>query len=355
MRRLEIPVPFHLNAVKKRGSVSRSNSLYLMVGVSFNFVESNDAPVAAIIKTDRHSPYASSQGKSEIRFYEGKLYGKVATEYYDSREGVSSYEDVTYEMLDNFINSSTRDESHQEVSRVLPSGAGIARDVLHGAAYNHYEPPRLFSTEDWKEYDPSAIEKAKEKALALYEDLIVVNGVFWKVVDEPVYVVKPSGLMNSNHGNPKYYLEIGQSADSVEPQYKFNLNNWDDVVEQIDRKYDGEIGENQLVDVLLPDAFGYNDLDIKVIDLLRQVKVISGDKLYEKPVEYMIDWANLRDLWLDYHTKEPSGEIVIDDLLEAAERLLQKHKLDPRAVGSIEKAVGFWGNKPISVGQSMKM
>ena len=357
MEDMEIPVAVYVDGVLRRGSKKQVIECYKMITVSIPEVHADSAPVAAKIKNGFRSEYGPEGSQAEIRAFSGKLFKKTTASIYDSDTKKTTEEPVKSDMLLKFISGKDGDIYRNHVYSVLPTDAGWVGSVLFDNDV-HREKPRLFKEDGWKSFNEKKVQEYLDKAKNLYENMIVIDGVFWQSIMEPVYVLNHSTFgFNSSSCTTAEVAAYG--SKNVSSENLFNLNNWSDVVEAARDNYSAEIDEDIEVEIILPDVFRYDDLNIKVLDLLGKAVSEGADQLKNSSVEYLILWADFRDTLAEYRG-DTEGGLDIEDVVVSAERYQASTEVSIRSSEYVKKASDIWENRrividPVSPGASFGM
>lgn len=174
----------------------------------------------------------------------------------------------------------------------------------------------------------------------LSESVIVVDGMVWTKVPEPVY--RP------------HLDRRGQVDGKITPQMyaattNFRIDRYDDFVGFLERSYPGlQVTLPPRAEILIPEAINYRDEELSLIEHCR-VAIDSGfQHIRNVSHEDSKSWFSLRDLYLSASSYDD-----LDDLADALRRFGEEC-VEDNLSAYVERSLERWDMRPIDGGLNLK-
>ncbi|MCS4088859.1 hypothetical protein [Rhizobium sp. BK176] len=332
----EIPYVFKVIGTPSRGTKERSELAFETVQVKVSVVDIEDAPVAAAFNAPfGGDTYIGERGQVSLRAYEGRLYGKSLFEYNDATLG------VTPDMLATFLERGIYEvENPLNLRHVLID----APETLQRGLFPEKDdgnPIRPFDEKRWTRWmSPDRAEK-RAKTEALWDSLIVIDGMFWRAVPQPVYVLdchaEPSALI----------MSLPAATKRSRKDHIFGLAEWDRMIEA-SNEYWGSDPDVARATVFIEEHFAYDSSTEIFIELMSKAIDHDGDLLKSFDVDSMCRWAGMRDALGLARTLEFSSA-TLDALAASAEHYVCGPKASQHAQGLIAEALKLHDGQSIDI------
>jgi hypothetical protein len=236
------------------------------------------------------------------------------------------------------------------IDDLLVNGAESVRDAM----IQPFEPDRMLSR--FERYDAanfseiaSSERDAKIAAIeALYGNMRIVDGVFWKRVPEPRYRLS-YGHADRRYGHPAYvYVSIEETNETA--NNIFNLNDWDALAKYSLAAHGLEVDPAQSAEIFIQAAFGFDKQDIQFRRDIRNAAFRDADALKTFDVETLVAWAGLRDAQAAFgkNDSEPLDSRVTADLIDAAEAYARAPSTPAGSRDDILRILDGYDSRPIA-------
>lgn len=333
----DIPFIFRINGIPARGTKERTEFAFETVQAKVSVVDVEDAPVAAVFDVPFGGHiYIGERGEVTLRSYNGRVYAKSLFEYSDAVRG------VTPDMLATFLERGIYEvENPHGLRHVLIDAPETLQRGLFPEKEAGNNPIRPFDEKRWLTWkSPDRLEN-RAKTEALWDNLIVIDGMFWHVVPQPVYVLDRytealAVIM------PLFEAEKKNAKDHI-----FGLADWDRLV-AASNEYWGSDPEVKRATVFIEDAFAYDSMTEIFIGLIAKAIDYDGDLLKSFDMDSMCRWAAMRDALALSRTLEFSPA-TLDALAAAAEHYVCGPKSSQNAQGLIDKALKVHDGQSVDI------
>ncbi|MBY3433917.1 hypothetical protein HFN89_07115 [Rhizobium laguerreae] len=340
----DIPYIFKVNGVPKRGTKERTEFAFETIPATVRVIDPGDAPVAAVFDTPFGShTYIGENGQVTLRAYYGRIYAKALTEYSHATLG------VTPDMLSTFLDRGIYAVENSECLRkVLPDAPGTIQRGLFPEDEVGNNPIRPFKEEKWQSWKSSDRNENRAKAERLYGNLIVIDGMFWRAVPEPVYLldrhIEPAAVI----------MPLWEAEKKGSNAHIFGLADWDRMVATSLRLWGSE-PDSKRATIFVDEAFSYDNTTEIFIGLMAKATDYDGDLLKSFDVESMCRWAAMRDA-LALARTSAFTPATLDALAAAAEHYVCGPNSSEHARGLVAKALEIHDGRavdvPVSYGRS---
>lgn len=333
----DIPYIFRINGTPARGTKERTEFAFETVWAKVSIVDPSDAPVAAVFEAPFNShTYIGERGQITLRAYNGRVYAKALTEYNDASRG------VTPDMLSTFLERGTYEVRNPEcLRRVLIDSPETLQRGLFPEKDAGTNPIRPFEEKRWLTWkSPDRLEN-RAKAERLWDNLIVIEGVFWHVVPQPVYV------LDLYTDASAVIMPLVEAEKKNAKDYVFGLADWDRLI-AASNEYWGCDPEVKRATVFIEDAFSYDSTTEIFVGLMAKAIDHDGDLLKSFDVESMCRWAAMRDALALSRTLEFSPA-TLDALASAAEHYVCGPKSSQNARSLIDKALKVHDGQSVDI------
>jgi hypothetical protein len=184
-------------------------------------------------------------------------------------------------------------------------------------------------------------EETIAKTLECAKGLVLVDGVLWDNVGEPVYEYRDRLGIEVKH----FTRGKGQepSADDiVKSRSRFRADRYDDIVEHVHAEDD----ERQIrIDVLVPESVRYDDETPAFIEAARATVDSNQSSLSGLPKHALMAWVDLRDAHL-LASEDTSPEVLTS--LEEAMRVYERIFEDSWCANTARAALQRWDLRPMT-------
>jgi hypothetical protein len=323
----EIPYTFTVNGIPARGTKQRSEFAFETVLAKVNVVDVDDAPVAAVFEAPFGSnTYIGEGGQVTLRAYGDRIYAKALTEYSDSTLAVSP------DMLATFLERGIYEVDNSEIlRRVLIDAPGTLQRGLFPDGEAGTNPIRRFDEKRWQTWSSKDRNENRAKIEAVWDNLIVIDGVFWRTVPQPVYV------LDRYIDALAVIMPIAEAEKKAPKKHIFGLADWDRLVAASIKYWESDPDVSRAT-VFIEDAFSYDSTTEIFVDLMSKAIDHDGDLLKNFDVDSMCRWAGMRDALALSRTLGFSPA-TLDALASAAEHYVCGPKSSQHAQGLIAKAL----------------
>jgi hypothetical protein len=338
----DIPYIYKVSGVPKRGSRQRTELAYEKIQATVPIVTSDDAPVAAVFPEQLGSPaYLSERGHVTLRSFGDRLYAKALMP--DIRNPL----DATPEMLSAFLAGGIYSiASASRLSPVLPDAPETVDRALFPKDDDGGNPIRLFDADRWLSWSSENQAEARAKANRLFNDLVVIDGLFWRATHEPVYV------LSRTHEGPHDFVSttITPITDAAKKDREsvFSLNSWEYLISCSMERWGMVPDERERATVFSESAFTYDTTMWQFIDSITMATEHDGDRLKSFDVESMILWAEMRNA-LALAKATDYAHPTLDALAAAAERYASGPTKSQRALSLIAKALETLDDRSVNI------
>ena len=338
----DIPYIFQVRGIPNRGTKERTEFGFETILATVLVVDDEDAPIAAVFPSAGQDPfsYLGEAGQVTLRTFGDRLYAKALCEHY------SDVLDVTPQMLSAFLERGVYAvENSNRLTKILPASP----ETLHRGMFPDQEvgnnPIRLFNEDKWQSWASKDREENRAKAVQLYADLIIVDGVFWRAAPEPVYVLEHFSDARLTHTCARIApitIAERRGKDNI-----YGLNAWDRMASDAMERY-GTVIDEYPATIFIEDPFTYDDTTARFIDNITTATEHDGDLLKSFDVESMIRWATMRDALIVARSTDFTPP-ALDALAAAAERYAVGPKASKWAIGLIERALAAQDRRSIDI------
>lgn len=338
----DIPYIFQVRGIPKRGTKERTEFAFEATQATVRVVDDEDAPIAAVFPSvgQENFTYLGEAGQVTLRTFGDRLYAKALCEHY------SDVLDVTPEMLSAFLERGVYAvDNSNRLTKILPDSP----ETLHRGMFPEQEagnnPIRLFNEDKWQSWSSRDREDNRAKAVQLYADLIVIDGVFWRAVPEPVYVLQHYTDERCTHTCARIAPITITERRGRENIY--GLNAWDRLVSDAVERF-GIAPHEYPATIFIEHPFTYDDTTARFIDNITRATDHDGDLLKSFDVESMIRWAAMRDALIVARSTDFAPP-ALDTLADAAERYAVGPKASKWAINLIERALAAQDRRSIDI------
>jgi hypothetical protein len=337
-----IPYIFQVSGIPKRGTKKRTEFGFETIQTVVDVVSNEDAPIAAVFPVvGQGTPgYLGEAGQVTLRTYGDRLYAKALYEHY------SDVLDVTPEMLSSFLERGQYAvENSHRLARILPDAPGTIHRGLFPDQEVGNNPIRAFSEDKWQSWASMDREQNRAKAVQLYNDLIVLDGVFWRAVPEPVYVLEHFSHPSITHTCAR--IVPITDAERRGKDNIYGLNAWDRMASDADERYGVQIVDYPAT-IFIEAPFSYDNTIERFIESISTATDHDGDLLKSFDVESMMRWAAMRDA-LKLARSTDFAPPALDALAAAAEHYAVGPKASKWAIDIIDKALAVQDRRSIDI------
>ncbi|MDW9481118.1 hypothetical protein GOB57_20955 [Sinorhizobium meliloti] len=337
-----IPYIFHVRGIPKRGTRERTEFGFETVSATVRIVPEEDAPIAAVFPVPiGNEHYTGEAGLVTLRVRGGRLYAKALS------ERCSETFDVTPEMLSTFLERGLYAvENAQRLARVLPD----APATIHRGLFPDQEAGtnliRPFHEDKWQTWSSKDRVENRVKAEQIYNDLLVLGGVFWRVVPEPVYVLDHCHDHRGSYTSARITARTATERLSTDKIY--GLTAWDRMISDAVDRYGIAPDESVRATVFIDDAFAYDDTIELFIENIARAIDHDGDLLKSFDIDSMTRWAGMRDA-MELARSTNFAPPALDALASAAEHYAVGPKASKWAIDLIEKALAAQDRRSIDI------
>ncbi|MCV9964534.1 hypothetical protein OIU34_21830 [Pararhizobium sp. BT-229] len=339
----DIPYIFHVRGIPKRGTKERTEFAFETIPAVVRVIPSDDAPLAAVFPpTLGDRTYIGEGGQVALRLHGGRLYAKALTEYYDRSL------DVTPDMLSTFLDRGVYAvENSDRLRTVLPDAPGTIHRGLFPETEAGNNPIRPFVEDKWQSWSSKDRVENRANAERLYDNLIVIDGVFWRAVPEPVYVL---GHYRDDH----LYTHVSTAIAALPEAEKrgkdsiFGLTSWDRLTSEAAERYGITPEDTACATIFIEDAFSYDSTTEIFVEHIAKATDHDGDLLKSFDIESMTRWAAMRDALALARSVELEP-VALDALASAAERYATGPKASKWAIDLINKALAVHDRHTVDI------
>jgi hypothetical protein len=334
-----IPYVFQVKGIPRRGTKQRTEFAFETISVPVRSLLAEDAPVAATFPaTLGDVSYKGERGLVTLRLHDDRLYAKSIHNHYDDTLSVTSA------MLSAFLEKGIYAVEHgHRLREVLPDTPETTHRVLHDKDEYHIKP---FSEDKWLEWRSEDRIAKRTIAQQLFNDLIIIDGDFWRSVSEPVY------LLERHHQEGHDYISTRvitiDDAKKRDTNQIFGLVAWDQMRMEAEGRYLQTPDESERATVFIDEAFSYDDKVTRFIKGIAEATDHDGDLLKSFDVDSMVRWASMRDALVLARTLD-FAQHTLDALAEAAERFATGPKASKLAIDMIEKSLSIHDHRPVDI------
>ena len=341
----DIPYIFTVKGIPKRGTKERQAFFYEKVELSVTAVDRDEAPIAAVFQEPfGHTTYVGDNDLNvTLRYWEGRLYAKALT----SSTGDERL-DATPKMLADFLEGGVRAvERADRLDRILTDRTTtLQRGLFPSPSDLTNNPIKPFVEEHWSSWTSPDRDADREKAETLFSDLLVIDGQFWKVVPEPRYLLTHS--VERDEDRVSVSINDPSETRRFRRGEEFGLANWENLVRYSEATHGITPSERYMVDVLIEEAFPYDEAFVRFRHLVSSAVDHDGDMLKRFRPSSMMDWAAFRDA-LALATACDFAPETVAALATAAETYAACPDASKQAISMIAEAVEMMDNRPVDI------
>jgi hypothetical protein len=333
----DIPYVFKINGTPARGTKERSEYVFETIWVKGIVIDIDDAPIAAIFEAPFHSDiYIGEGGQVTLRAYNGRIYAKALTEYNGATLG------VTPDLLATFLQRGIYEvENPGRLARVLTSSPHTIQRGLFPDKDAGSNPIRPFDEKRWLTWTSPDRAENRAKVADLWDNLIVIDGMFWNVVPQPVYVL-------DCHAEPSAFIRsLPEAKKRSRHDHIFGLAEWDRMIEASNEHW-GSSPEVNMATVVIEDSFCYDSTTEIFVGLMTTAIDYDGDLLKSFDVESMVRWAAMRDALALSRTLDFSPA-TLEALASAAEHYVCGPESSQNAQNLIDKALKAHDGRSVDI------
>jgi hypothetical protein len=333
----DIPYIFRVNGIPSRGTKERTEFAFETIWAKVSVVDVDDAPLAAVFDAPLNShTYIGENGQVTLRAYNGRVYAKALTEYNNATLG------VTPDMLSTFLERGIYEVENAEcLRRVLTDSPETLQRGLFPENEVGNNPIRPFEEKRWQTWKSPDRSENRAKADGLWNDLIVIDGMFWRVVPQPVYV------LDRYIDAAAVIMPLWEAEKKNARNHIFGLTDWDRMV-AASNDYWGSDPEVNRATVFIEGSFSYDSTTEVFVGLMSKVIDHDGDLLKSFDVESMVRWAAMRDALALSRTLDFSPA-TLDALASAAEHYVCGPKSSQNAQSLIDKALKAHDGRSVDI------
>lgn len=320
--KLRVPFVYYAEITPKKARNSRKAMFGEYVDAEIREVADFDAPVALRWAADKYGQKGLG-GFNERRWFDGRLW-EPSIYYYSGRPNehidAAGLEEATRR---GYRHSALIHNYDHQVSQLIDGKV---------AALDPAECREVLSSERDREL---------RKTMDLIEGVLIVDGKVWKESAEPVYRVSDSG------GFQRYIrLEVIEPPTELRQQEGvFRIDRFDDLVAYAREKFGEEFDDENRVDVLIPEAVGYDDEYPSLLAGLKETVDRQQSEIGSRETVEIVAWAGMRDAVRDMEAA-PDPE-TIEAAIQAAEAWLETTVASKYWREAAVTAIGRWNVRPI--------
>jgi hypothetical protein len=191
-----------------------------------------------------------------------------------------------------------------------------------------------------REIVSSGRDEVIEKTLAAAASSLIVDGVFWGNVGEPLYEhVSGYGIMVKHFSEGKG--QPPSREDLLKADKRFRADRFDDLADTFRLAHDDW---QVRIDVLVPESIRYDDETPALIEAARGAVDSHDGELKGLPKHALNAWVDLRDAHIEAsENPTPDAIAVLENTMRTYERTFE----DGWAVKMVRKAIKRWDVRPL--------
>jgi hypothetical protein len=328
--KVRIPVIYHVEVLKtRRHSKDVTIPVFSYVDCNIPIIDAAEMQIAAEYRNED-----AVGGNVRVGFYGDAFYEEA---YYEPwrHSGDKAQREKAFLPVETMLEFSSRHSTFEN-----PLLAGLSDN--RAGDFRRGEIPE-FNPDDYADYKKADVDEAIGKVLKNASRLVVVDGMVWRKVNEPFYIVSPPGFFSDTP--PTFSVSHSPDHTGEKAQFMFSLNAWDAMEDECTYRFRRGFDWGDKAKVYIPEVFKLDMTNKVVVRNLRQALDIQYKEIGSAPIETMIAWGHFRDA---LRTTEESNETSIQNALELAQAYSNFPEANSSAKDYIKDAARRWNMRPIT-------